>query len=250
MSGDTWTIERWFEGQTVVIFGTGHSLAKRPDFEAPVDQSEIDWLAPKLWQHYTKDAALTVARNALTWSAYVRGKAPVILINQSWMLARRWGDVLYACDAEWWKDHEGAREFLGLKLVLKTAKQSFAEINCRPWFPQITPILSLGRDGVSLDPKGIKHGRSAICQALNIALLMAGARALLVGFDFYDLKSGRSHWFGHHRKPSRPDRYEKDFRGSIEKMAPKLRDAGLEVVNCTPGSQLRCFPMARLEDVL
>jgi hypothetical protein len=29
-----------------------------------------------------------------------------------------------------------------------------------------------------------------------------------------------------------------------------LRDLGIEVLNCTPGSALDCFPMADLRDVL
>ena len=39
---------------------------------------------------------------------------------------------------------------------------------------------------------------------------------------------------------------QEDFAGLVD----PLRDWGVEVINCSPGTELRCFRTAKLEDVL
>ena len=81
-------VERLWEGETVVCLASGPSLT-------PADVE------------------------------YVRGKARVIVINTTVLLAP-WADVLYACDARWWQwHHKTVKGFAGMKFALTKASAPF-----------------------------------------------------------------------------------------------------------------------------
>jgi hypothetical protein len=61
--------------------------------------------------------------------------------------------------------------------------------------------------------------------------------------------NGRKHWFGDHPTPrmNRKSKYEKwvtNFAAAI----PGLKSAGVEVINCTPVTALKCFHQMSLKD--
>ena len=114
--------------------------------------------------------------------------------------------------------------------------------------------LVLGRDGAefSADPSVLTYGSPAHSgfQAVGLALLKGCTRIALVGFDLR-VVSGRSHFFGDHPQPLRTNS-DADFRRFTQSFerAAKLLPAGVEIINCTAGSALRCFPMVDLETAL
>jgi hypothetical protein len=63
--------------------------------------------------------------------------------------------------------------------------------------------------------------------------------------------NGAAHWHPDHVMTTNPG--EGQFQGWLphyRTLPPDLEKAGVEVVNCTPGSALDCFPRAKLEEVL
>jgi hypothetical protein len=97
-------------------------------------------------------------------------------------------------------------------------------------------------------------------QLVNIAYLYGCTRLLLVGWDMrfwgkvdryhYDKRRylgedplTENHW------PMTGDNGE--MSGLISEMETiRAKDYGIEIINCTPESAMRHYPMARLEDVL
>lgn len=104
---------------------------------------------------------------------------------------------------------------------------------------------SVPEPGLSLDPLRIHQGGNSGYQALNLAVLLGCARVLLVG---YDMKG--DHWHPPHEAVNPGECEFARWRVNFETTIPDLERAGVEVLNCTPGSALECFPRANLEDCL
>lgn len=106
--------------------------------------------------------------------------------------------------------------------------------------------------GLSDDPMKTHGGGNSGFQACNLAVLLGAKRLVLLGFDMRTGENGESHWHGHHPAGlNNPG--QSNFNGWIAHFSGAVQDfrqMGVEVINCTPGSALRCFPMARLEETL
>lgn len=165
----------------------------------------------------------------------VRGKARVIVINDGYRLAP-WADVLYACDAKWWKWHRGVPTFAGLKYTMHPTRNAYAQT-----------LRNAGDTGLTRDQNALRTGHNSGYQAINLAVHLGAARIVLLGYDMQATKKGQ-HFFGKHPDNSQPPfpKCLEDFATLVEPLAA----SGVAIVNCTPCSALRCFPMAILEDVL
>ena len=171
----------------------------------------------------------------------------VLAVNDAYRLMP-FAEVLYCCDAEWWHLHQGCPGFLGEKWSSHSVRP-LPENDKATTAEKYGLRLVAGRDGegFSMDPGVIHYGSTSGFQAINLALLMGAKRVLLVGFDMHS-RNGR-HFFGDHPAPLvNALRYEgtvPEFRRAAESLPP-----GIEIINCTPGSALDCFPMVSLEDAL
>jgi hypothetical protein len=151
----------------------------------------------------------------------VRGQK-VGVVTSAYPLAP-WADFLAATDAGWWRNYPGAIRFAG-------AKYSAAKI-CDEVEQIKTPHVGLSSSSGVL--------------ALEVAKQRGATRILLLGFDHKG-----THYFGPYKNGLRntPDRRRKEHAEQFAQWGRVNKD--IEVINCTPGSALSCFPMARLEDVL
>lgn len=86
--------------------------------------------------------------------------------------------------------------------------------------------------------------------AINLATLWGAERVLLLGFDMRLGDDGRPHWFGNHPDGLIQTQRFKDWIASMRVIARDADDRGIEIINCTPGSALDCFPLATLRDAL
>lgn len=162
-----------------------------------------------------------------------RGKARVMAVNDAYRSAP-WADVLYACDAKWWRWHKGAPGFAGLKYALEP--QSFR-------WPGVTVLRNTGGSGLELQPNGLRTGHNSGYQAINLAVHFGATRIVLLG---YDLRG--DHYFGAHPDQTRPP-FSVCLKAFATLVGP-LADAGVVVVNATRRTALTAFPFASLEDEL
>lgn len=169
----------------------------------------------------------------------------VIAVNDAYVLMP-WADVLYACDADWWDAHAGAQGFAGERWSSHDAQHNEKRLVADQWGIELVQ----GEDaaGFSTDPHRIHYGGNSGFQAVNLALVWGASKVILVGFDQRSV-DGKKHFFGDHQDP-RLTNEDPGRHYSAWECAAKRMPAGFEIVNCTPGSAMRAFPMGRLEDVL
>ncbi len=143
-----------------------------------------------------------------------------VVVNDAFRLAP-WAEALAAQDPDWWYENPDAFEFKGGRYS-SVAFRSVYAIGYTEGISQESPSGLLG---------------------LHVAIALGAKRVLLLGFDMHG-----GHYFGPHKWPlsnTPPARFEW-FKAAFG--AYPLR--GVEVLNCTPGSALTCFPMVDLADAL
>lgn len=170
---------------------------------------------------------------------FINGKARAIVINTTYALAP-WADCLYACDGKWWRAHQDAASFKGMKVSLDADAARFGAI-----------VLKSGTvNGLSKDPSVLCTGRNSGYQAINLAFLLGAARIVLLGYDMQYGPNRESHWHGDHPTGLQ---VRSDYAGWLkhfDALAGHLREAGIDVVNCTRRTALEMFPRLALEDAL
>lgn len=162
--------------------------------------------------------------------------APTLVTNST-HLAAPWATLLVANDASWWDVHyHEAMAFLGLKYSASDP----------PYEGVLTQRIT-GAEGYDPDPECLRTGGNSGYTAVHIAAQAGARRILLCGMD---MRGG--HWHPEHRPPLRTTP-SPTFARWIERfatLAPALERIGVDVVNCTPGSAIKCFRSAPLEEAL
>ena len=191
---------------------------------------------PKMWPGQTVVCIASGPSLTREDCDFVRGKARVIVVNTSYQLAP-WADVLYACDARWWKWNRGAKDFHGMTFAMeRRAAQYRKDIR----------LVKVGKpEGLSDDPLYLNTGKNSGYQALNLAYLAGASRILLLGYDLQRGPKGEMHW--HKEHPMRTPHLYPEFRRRFETLVEPLQQRGVEVVNVTRNSALECFPKMSLE---
>lgn len=192
---------------------------------------------PRLWPNETVVCIASGPSLTPEDVAVVRGRARVVVVNNSYQLAP-WADVLYAADARWWKWHKGAPDFQGLKY-------SVTKDSAR--WPGVIVIGRGASTGLSLDTTKVCLGGNGGYQALNLAVLLGASRVVLLGYDMAVAKDGRQHWHPDHPNTMRSP-YQ-NFRAAYPTLVEPLKAAGVEVINCSRQTALTCFPRAVITDV-
>lgn len=151
----------------------------------------------------------------------VRGKCVVIAVNNAHELAP-WADALVANDQKWWNHNRAALKFAGRKF-------------CGARYPGTERLTRTHECGL---------GSCSGLQGMRVARDEFHAeKILLSGFDFRG-----THYFGQYPKPLKNT---SDNRREIHKrQLARFNRSKCEVINCTPGSALECFPIGDLAEQL
>lgn len=155
--------------------------------------------------------------------------------------------MLYSCDAKWWDVHADCDGFAGEKWSSHGGVDSNGKIETAEKHG-LNLVGGADAEGFSLDPSVIHFGSNSGFQAINLAILFGAKRILLVGFDM-TAGNGKAHFFGDHPPGLIQNRNYERFIPAFNAAAKRL-PRGVEIINCTPNSALRCFPMADLIDAL
>lgn len=194
-------------------------------------------VAPRVWPGETFVCLASGPSMTAEDAAFVRGKARVIAINRTVDLAP-WADVLYCCDAQMWKWMKGAQTFPGLKFGLQKVSADWG----------VTVLKNTGREGLELDPSGLRTGENSGYQAINLAVHLGARRIVLVGYDLQRGPKNERRWHGDHPHAS-ADRYE-TWAPHFATLVEPLAKAGVSIVNCSRRTALTCFERADLTDVV
>lgn len=156
--------------------------------------------------------------------------------------------VLYGCEARWWHHYSGCKDFPGEKWSshgLVDAIDDKQEVSVSYG---VNLVKGKREPGFSLDPSRIHYGDNSGFQAVNLAMLMGAKFIVLVGFDMRDVE-GKAHFFGAHPDGLNRTRGYEDFIKKFDQAAKTLPDE-YTIINATPGSALKCFPMMPFEEAI
>ncbi len=173
---------------------------------------------------------------------YVRGKAHVIAVNDTFTLAP-WADVLYGQDAKWWKHHRGVPSFQGLKFACDSRAMH------APSLPDVQLLKNMGQTGLESDRAGIRTGQNSGYGATNVAVHLGAARILLLGYDM-QVVNGHTHFFGDHPVGLQVRSPFADFLRYFQTLVEPMKALGIDVVNCSRQSALTCFPRQPIEQAI
>lgn len=155
-----------------------------------------------------------------------------------------WADILYACDARWWKARDGVPGFGGTKVSPAIeALRIYQDIN--------VVRIDKGRDKMLVDDPGLLgDGGNSGFQAINLVAQAGARRIVLIGFDFR-IDHG-SHWHGLHGRgldnPVATNLIR--WRGVLDDAAPTFAALGIEVINASPVSLLSAYPRMSVDEAL
>lgn len=224
------TVEREWEGKTVVLIGGGPSLT----------QEQV----------------------ALAHEAHKAGRIKCIAINDAYLWAP-WADVSYFADSSWWKEHTNGVAKPLIKLSAQQVRERFSAFAGQKCSIQNSGAnvadeavhILRNKDhphhgvGLSYIAGSLVTGRNGGFQALNLSILAGGKVDILLGYDGAPDKKGRSHWSGGHSRPTPQDAYE-HYRAAFTAAEGAIKKLGVRVINCSPGSEINSFEKMTLEEAL
>ncbi len=192
------------------------------------------WTVPRMWAGKTVAVLASgpsMGKNVVD-DVFASGM-PAIVINNTYVLAP-WADMLYAADAAWWHAHPAAADFQGLRVTVQDV-------------PGTRKLRCSGPTGFDPHPGAVRSGGHSGYQAVHIAMHAGARRILLCGFDMRG-----THWHGPHLEPLRNTAEGTYARWTENFLALRevARERDIEIINCTPGSALTCFPALALNDAL
>lgn len=172
---------------------------------------------------------------------------PAIAVNDAYLLAP-WADVLYFADHKWYGWHCKRAEFQSFAGQKVSIQNHGLEVRDKTvlllgkFFDSTKPDVAL-----SEDPRILCTGSNSGYQALNIATLSGARKVVLLGYDCRDV-DGKAHFFGAHPDGTKPG--YPSIKVHFQRAAKAAERMGIDVVNCSPGTNLDCFRLSRLEDEL
>lgn len=197
------------------------------------------WIPAPVWA----DRTAAVLASGPSMSAAVAASVahlPRITVNSTYKLAPD-ADVIYAADLYWWHDHPEAADLPGIKATIEKAPGRAPNL-----LPGVRLLRHGGVSGYDPRPGFLRIGGNSGYQAVGLAAQLGAACILLYGFDMHPGKDGLHHWHGKHTGRCgnpRASEYQR-WIGTFRALAKDFDRLGIEVINCTPGSALDCFPFA------
>lgn len=224
----------------------------------PADEYGLNlWEVPEVWEGETfiivasGPSAEIYDNNALL---PYKEEARIIAVNDAYRLVP-FADILYGADWWWWQKRKMVPEFNGFKIGL-----TYDGIRGLPYSgwadskekDQLSyQLASTGKEGLELeDKRAIRTGQNSGYQAINLAVNLGADRIILLGFD---MKSGKdaNHFWGDYDDHGNPTKgLYKQWKNNFKTMVEPLKEIGVQVINCTDGSALKCFPRCELERVI
>lgn len=154
-----------------------------------------------------------------------------IAINTQAIDCAPWADVIWATDHKWWKE----AEYGGKAIALPGRKFHVLQGQSFPGVETLLPSTQTFDDRPTHISCGGNSGYAALC----LAAKLGAARVLLFGYDMRAVQ-GRVRRFDYCANLNSMPRFPHWIK-NFTNLAPELERRGVEVLNCTPGSALKCF---------
>jgi hypothetical protein len=219
-----------WDGGECFIIGGGPSMPRQFDVPEEVIQ-----------------AVMSGKRPPGAYSPYlepIHGKH-VIAINNAYQIGT-WIDIVFFGDCKWHKMHQKALlEWPGLK------------VTCCPRFGNKHKKESEGIKFLQRGPRYcISNSREAVAwndnsgaAAISLAAHLGVCRIILLGFDMSLGVNNTSHWHGAYGYGAFKPPFPKHLKG-FPTIALHARQRGIEILNASPTSAIKCFKKVVVKDLL
>lgn len=169
-----------------------------------------------------------------------------IAVNNSYRIAP-WAEIVWFGDVKWWDWHHEELIATGMKIATCCEHGG-----AREW-EKSGRVVFYSRDrspryGISEKCGFVAWNGSSGAGAINLAYHMGAKKIILLGFDMHRI-SGKKNWHMDHRESTKYLPFTRHLKAfpNIKKDADRL---GLTILNATPGSMIKQFPIVSLEEAL
>lgn len=222
----------------------------RPSQELRITRGAIkpDWLGTTVVL-IAGGPSLTKGQVNTVRVARAEGACLTLGINDAYRMAP-WIDALYAADPQWWRVHiRAARDCHIPQMYCQD------EPTCEEWglYHIPGPPESKGHRsdvGISTNPAYIHFGGNSGFQALNLAVHLGAKRIVLLGYDMHVPDGGKRHWFGDHPAGLSNNETYPNYVTHFNQAAKQIAKLGIEVLNCSPGSRIKCWEYSTVANAL
>lgn len=173
-----------------------------------------------------------------------------IAINNSYKILPN-ATALYWCDASWIDKNLDQVNNHNCKLRFHARPYSLSKNTYNlKGIGDSTILCRTSEYGLDLEPDNV-CGNNSGAHALNLAINMKAKNIVLLGYDMQIIERN-THWHKGHGYGLRPEIYPNNFIPSINSMAKKVKELGLNVniINASTDSALTCFPFGSYKDYL
>lgn len=198
------------------------------------------WVIPREWPDETAFIAAAGPSIATQPIELLAGRR-VIAVNNSWSIVPH-AEFLFFGDARWWQQYGKSAE-KGFKGRIVTCASGVFHV------PRLLRVRAFPPTGLSGDRCAVTMRRTSVSGAINLAVHLGCAKIVLLGVDSKPSAAGRTHHHNPHPWGQRPKCWD-DQRAELETLAKPLRDIGVEVINASPGSACKSWPVMSLEQAL
>lgn len=169
----------------------------------------------------------------------------LLAVNSSIKKPRQFGlesDALFFTDESWFWDNESlVREFKGLKFTTsRRAKEDYLDL---------MRIDNRTMDEFEVGSGRLKDGRSSGHRAVSLSVMLGAKIVILLGYDMRVIE-GKSHFHNEYSNTESEKEYAQGFVPSFDKWYEKALKVGCQILNATPNSAVKEFPMINLEWIL
>lgn len=166
-----------------------------------------------------------------------------LAVGNAWIILGDAADIIYHSDAKWWNAQKG------LPRLTRPTKISMQPTE----HPDLVYQIEQGQQsGLEHIPGRLATGRHSGYAALNLAVQHGCREIYLLGYDMKYAPDKTENFCGNHPEGVgvgyHPDKFERFIR-LYDTMLEPLEKLGVSVYNCTPGSELKCFPWRDIHEV-
>ena len=202
----------------------------------------MEWTVPKMWPGatcYILGGGPSMAYLEEKDFEIIKKKRTIVT-NNAYQLAP-WSEALFFMDHDWFKKHEvSLASYHGLKVTIANQMKEGKGIK---WLKRGSKAM------ISLDPCIVNNGNNSGHCAVNLAYHFGVSKIILVGFDMRIVESKHNYHNKHHRK-MKDSIYQDEYIPNLESMKEPLEKQGVQILNATPESALKCFKTVDLKETV
>jgi hypothetical protein len=162
----------------------------------------------------------------------------VIGVNNSIFLGD-WVNVCWFGDKKWWKWHKE-------RLIKENRKVATCNVKLKNESQHWWKHYQRRGHGINTNEKFVAWNASSGASAINFAYHLGYRKIVLLGFDMRKIDGMKNWHMAHKEKDHNP--FPRHIKGFVQ-IAKDAKRLGVQIINATPESAIKDFPIMRLDEL-